>query len=112
MILAPGKQISAKPLSYLPRESTEGSGHIRCRCRPEGRGALAQAIASHKLPSLAPTLAPGAMQDSQAELVNKHGAGDGHQVADRDVSSDPSKSDNYLSSMRVLLKCTRCRRSV
>lgn len=66
MILAPGKQISVQG-PYLPRESTRGSGHIRCRCRPEGRGALAQAIATHKLPAVSSTLLPGALQDSRAE---------------------------------------------
>lgn len=47
--IASGKSIMVEGPSHLPRESTVGSGHIRCRCRPEGRSAFAQAMAIHKL---------------------------------------------------------------
>lgn len=46
-----GKPISLGGDSHLPRESTEGSGYIRCRCRPETRGDLARAFAIQKLGS-------------------------------------------------------------
>lgn len=50
-MVAHGKPISLGGDSHLPRESTEGSGHIRCRCRPETRGDLARAFAIRKIGS-------------------------------------------------------------
>lgn len=46
-IPVPGKPILVEGPSHLPEETIQGSGFIRCRCRPAGN--LAQDIAIHNL---------------------------------------------------------------
>lgn len=92
--------------SYLPRESTGGSGHIRCRCRPDSRGALAQAIATHKLPSANLTLPLSTLPTSQTETKGK-GVDNKYLANDKHAAHPSGLLITYLLSVRLLIRLTR-----